>query len=497
MITSADALTLGIQQQQAGNLREAETLYRQALDAEPGQPNARFRLAVLCQLQNRMAEAVEHYRQLLQSQPGSAQAQNNLGLCLASLGRFAEARTCCAEAIRLLPACAEFHNNLGTVHNSLDARDSAEAAYRRALELKPKYPAAWNNLGKLHLAQNRLDDAVRCFQEALALLPDDATVLTNLGSALLRRGKPLEAANCYQQALRVRPNHAQAMHNMPRVQELLQKWQETADREEERLRNRPDDVNGFAALGDLYYYGLGKHPEAARCYQRVVALCPDNTRVRLLAEVLDGKSKLTRVPADHVGALYNSFAGQFDQYAKERGDCSPQMLASGLGPAPATASLDVLDLGCGTGLCGVQFRGWAKTLIGVDLAANMLAEARKRGIYDELIESDLLSVLQNSPRQFDLIVASDVLLFLGDLGPLFAAFQRALRPGGRFAFTIDQLEGAGDYRLMPWIHFAHSLAYVENLAVTTRMQTVQVQKVVFPRDGGHEAPGFVIVLSRP
>ena len=203
------------------------------------------------------------------------------------------------------------------------------------------------------------------------------------------------------------------------------------------------------------------------------------------------------MPADHVGALYNCFAGQFDQYSKERGDCSPQMLASGLGPAPATPSLDILDLGCGTGLCGVQFRDWARTLIGVDLAANMLAEARKRGTYDELIESDLLAFLQRCPGRFDLIVASDVLLFLGDLGPLFTEIQQALRPGGRFAFTIDRLEGAGDYRLMPWIHFAHSLAYVENLAATTRMQMVQAQKVVFPRDGGHEAPGFVVVLSRP
>jgi predicted TPR repeat methyltransferase len=496
MTTSADALTLAIQQQQAGNLRHAETLYRQVLDAEPTHPNARFRLAVICQMENRLAEAVEHYRQLLQSQPGSAQAQNNLGLVLASLGQFDQALTCSLEAVRLLPDCAEFHNNLGTVQNSLGARDQAEAAFRRALELKPQYPAAWNNLGKVHLTQNRLDEAVHCFQKALALHANDATLLTNLGSALLHQGKALEAANCYRQALRLRPDHAQARHNMPRVQEMLQKWQETADREEERLRQNPEDAEGFAALGDLYYYGLGKHPQAAQCYQRVVALCPENARVRLLADVLGGQSTLTRVPADHVGALYNSFAGQFDQYSKERGDCSPQMLKSALGPAPLEPSLDVLDLGCGTGLCGTQFRGWARTLIGVDLAVNMLAEARKRGIYDELIGGDLLAVLQHSRGRFDLIVASDVLLFLGELGPLFEAVHEALRPGGRFAFTIDMLEGPGDFRLMPWVHFAHSLAYVQNLAAATRMLTARVEKVLFPRDGGYEAPGYVVVLSR-
>ncbi len=496
MTSSAAAMELGVQQQQAGNLGQAETLYRQVLGAEPNHPNARFRLAVICQMQNRMAEAVEQYRHLLRSQPGSAQAQNNLGLALAALGQLADAQACCTEAVRLLPDCAEFHNNLGTVHNSLGAHDQAGAAYRRALELKPQYPAAWNNLGKVHLTQNRLDDAVRCFQEALALQPCDAAVLTNMGSALLYQGKALEAANCYRQALRIRPDYAEAKQNMARVQEMLQKWQETAAHEAERLRRSPEDANGHAALGDLYYYALGQHAEAARCYHRVAELCPENARARFLADVLGGSSQLTRVPADHVGAMYDSYAGQFDQRSKQRGDCSPELLKSALGPAPFAPSLDVLDLGCGTGLCGVILRGWARTLSGVDLSANMLAQAKARAIYDELIHGDLLATLQSSPGRFDLIVASDVLLFLGDLGPLFQAVHQALRPGGRFAFTIDALEGPGDFSMTPWAHFAHALAYVQNLAASTHLQAVHVQKVLFPRDGGHEAPGFVVVLSR-
>jgi predicted TPR repeat methyltransferase len=496
MATSADALTLGIQQQQAGNLGQAEALYRQVLDAEPSHPNARFRLAVLCQMQSRLAEAVEHYRHLLQCEPGSVQALNNLGLVLARLGQHAEALACCTEAVRLRPDCAEFVNNLGSVHGALGEREQAGAAYRRALELKPQYPAAWNNLGNLHLTQNRLDEAVRCFQEALALAPTDATLLTNLGSALLQQGKALEAANCYRQALRIRPDHADARRNMARVQETVQQWEETAARAEERLRHSPDDANGYATLGDLYYYALGKHAEAARCYQQVIALCPDNARARFLADVLGGSPQLTRVPADQVGTMYDAYAAGFDQRATQRGDCSPEMLKSALGAPPATPSLDILDLGCGTGLCGVLFRGWARTLAGVDLSANMLTQARQRGIYDELIQADVLGPLQNSPGRFDLIVASDVLLYLGDLGPLFQAVHDALRPGGRFAFTIDSLDGPGDYRVTPWAHFAHSLAYVQNLAARTQMQAATVEKVVFPREGGRDAPGFVVVLSR-
>jgi predicted TPR repeat methyltransferase len=496
MTTSADVMTRGIQQQQAGNLGQAEALYRQALDAEPNHLNARFRLAVICQIQNRLAEAVEHYRHLLQSQPDSAQAQNNLGLALAGLGQVAEALESCREAVRLQPDCAEFLNNLGTVFNSLGNRAEASDAFRRALDLKPNYPAAWNNLGKNYLTDNRFDEAIRCFQEALAFQPNDATVLTNLGGALLSQGKAPEAANCFRQALRTRPDYADALHNMALVQEALKKGEETAAREEERLRQNPGDIAGHAALGDFYYYTLGKHADAARCYRAVVALSPENSRARFLADVLGGTAEITRVPADHVGPLYDSFAWQFDQWIKQRGDRSPEMLMSALGDAPPAPGLDILDLGSGTGLCGVLFRGWARTLIGVDLSAKMLAEAQRRGIYQELIHGDLLVPLQNSPQRFDLILASDVVLFLGDLGPLFHAVHQALRPGGRFAFTIDTFDGSGDYRLTPWVHFAHSLAYVQSLAVKVQLHAVKVQKVAFPRDGGHEAPGCVIVLAR-
>lgn len=497
MPTVAELMSLGIRAQEAGDLARAELLYRQALAAESGHPNARFRLAVICQLQGRPGEAVEHYRLLLQSQPASAQAHNNLGLCLAALNRHAEALPHCREAVRLKADCAEFINNLGTIHQALGELDEADSAFRRAVELKAKYPAAWSNLGKLHLARNQPAEAVRCFQEALALQPNDPIVLTNLGGALLHQGKAHEAANCLRQALRIRPDYADAHRNLMRVQETFQAWQETARREEERLRDRPDDANGYAALADLYYYGLGRQEEAARCYRRVAQIRPDDARARFLADVLGGSAQLTRVPADQVGAMYDPFADQFDRRALARGDCSPGMLEAALGSPPPAPQFDVLDLGCGTGLCGARFRSWAKTLVGVDLAGNMLEQARKRGIYDELIHGDLLDVLKSCPGRFDLIVASDVLLLLGDLQPVIDGVHSALRPGGRFAFTIDLLEGPGDYQLSPWLHFAHSPHYVERLADQAGLRIVQMQKVIFPRDGGHEAPGFAIVISRP
>jgi predicted TPR repeat methyltransferase len=495
MTASEEAMIQGIQQQEAGKLIQAEALYRQALDTEPQNLNALYRLAVVCQLQGRVPEAIDHYRQILQIQFDSAQVQNNLALAYASQGQFTEALACCQHAIRLKPDCAEFINNLGTIHNSRGEWDQAANAFRQVLALKPHYAPALGNLGKVYVAQQRLEEAVRCFQEALALQPNNAVIHNDLGGVFFSQGKMAEAGNCYREVARLRPNHAEAWYNLAVVCKTLQQWSEAVACLRKCLVCKPDDPRVPAMLGDIYYYHLANYAEAARCYRQVLALRPDNAIARLLVEVLSGTSQHAQVPAEYVSALYDGLAGQFDRDVHERGDRSPQWLKAALEPPPPPRSLDILDLGCGTGLCGVQFHDWARTLIGVDLSANMLAKARERGVYDELILSDAMAATGARAARFDLVVASDMVLFLGDLGPLFAAVRQALRPGGRFAFTVDLLEGADDYRMTPWVHFAHSRGYLQRVASANRLREVRVNSVLFPRDGGKVATGLVIVLA--
>jgi predicted TPR repeat methyltransferase len=103
--------------------------------------------------------------------------------------------------------------------------------------------------------------------------------------------------------------------------------------------------------------------------------------------------------------------------------------------------------------------------VGVDLAEGMLACARRRGVYDALHCDELLAVLGGREREFDLVAAADVLIYLGDLGPFFAAAARGLRPEGLLAFSTEVLE-RGDYRLLPTGRFAHAPEYVRGLAAS-------------------------------
>ena len=86
-----------------------------------------------------------------------------------------------------------------------------------------------------------------------------------------------------------------------------------------------------------------------------------------------------------------------------------------------------LDLGCGTGLAGVAFRDCVERLEGIDLSPGMVAEARAKGIYDALHVGEVVAHLKAATdRQFDLILAADVLVYVGDLAPLFLEVARVL-----------------------------------------------------------------------
>jgi predicted TPR repeat methyltransferase len=496
MTPTATVLAQALQQHQTGNLSAAEALYRRVLGAEPRNVNALYLLATVCQAQGRVSESVDLYRQCLQIKPDIAEVHNALGGAHASQGRLTEALACYRQAVRLKPDYAEALNNLGYVQTTQGEWDQGLTSLGRALTLKPHYPEALSNLGIVHFQQHRVDEAVQCFRQALALRPAYPEALNNLGNALLAQGKPAEAGDCYRHVLRLRPNDARASNNLAGVYQRLQQWDEAVACLQNSLALNPNDPATHRNLGKIYQE-RGNHVEALRCMERVLALCPDDVEARFVLDAARGAS-LSRVPADYVAALYDASADLFEREMERIGYRGPEWLRAALGPAPAPRSLVILDMGCGTGRIGMHFRDWAQTLIGVDLSAQMLARARQRGIYDELIQSDLLPLVQASSEKFDLILAAEVLLFLGDLEPLTRAVHGALRPGGRFAFTAELLEGPDcpPYRLLPVNHFAHSRAYLQALASMTGLQEVCTNPVVLPRGGGQEVAGLVVVLAR-
>jgi predicted TPR repeat methyltransferase len=503
MASDAEAMTLGIQHQQAGQFGQAEAMFRQVLEAQSANKDARFRLALVCRLQGRPGEAISHLQRLLQSDPSSADVRENLALSYrdqatqhSTLGRLAEAVESWQQAIRFKPDTAEFFNSLGMVHHARQAWGPAQDALEQALNLQPRFPAALTNLGMVYLVQRHPDEAMRCFQLSLRLQPADAFVQNALGEALFARGKIVEAGQCFRQALYYRPDFADALGNLARVCWAQERWQETADLLERSLPLKAADAWTLTTLAKVYYFKLRKPAESLHYLRQCLALDPANDRFRFMVEALSGTSTRPRMPAELATLMYDEDAEPWDRLMQQRNHQGPHWLKSALAHEPPPRSLDVLDLGCGTGLCGAEFHDGARSLIGIDLSPKMLEKARARGIYNRLIRDDILKATRKFADRFDLVVASDVVMHLGELKTLFEAVHRALRPGGRFAFTADLHDGPENYHLSPWLAYAHSRAYLRQLAAGPSWLEVTWKDVVFPRESGSHVAGLVVVLSR-
>ncbi|HSV36478.1 MAG TPA: methyltransferase domain-containing protein [Ramlibacter sp.] len=172
----------------------------------------------------------------------------------------------------------------------------------------------------------------------------------------------------------------------------------------------------------------------------------------------------TTAPREYVQGLFDGYAGDFEthltQVLKYR---APQVLVEGL-RASGRRFERALDLGCGTGLCGLQARPLAATLHGIDLSANMVQRAVARQVYDEVVQADLVEYLLATPRRYDLVLAADVFIYVGALEQVFAGVARVMPPQGVFGFSVELAPPGEDLVLRQSLRYAHSLRYIRKLA---------------------------------
>jgi len=118
----------------------------------------------------------------------------------------------------------------------------------------------------------------------------------------------------------------------------------------------------------------------------------------------------------HVSSLFDGYAKKFESHLeKELNYNAPKkllgLLESTIQPTPHFTK--VLDLGCGTGLVGKTIAPLCDHLVGIDLSKKMLQESHKKGIYNELIQIDIVEFIKSSQQTFDLAIAADVFIYVG------------------------------------------------------------------------------------
>jgi predicted TPR repeat methyltransferase len=404
-------------------------------------------------------------RNVVRLEPALPDAYFNLGNMLMAVGQPQEAVASFRRATELRPDFAEAHVHLGMLWHSLRKTAEAESSYRAALRLRPALAEVHHHLGALLQEKQSYVEAEASFREALRYQPDYLAAWTSLGYVLRLQGRFSDATAAYRRAIQIRPDSAEIYCELAQAQRMS-----------------------------------GRRDEAAASYRQALRINPNDVQAGFLLSALDRENAPRTAPHEYVARLFDSYADSFDATLVDRLEYRvPERIHRAvlevIGGVPG--KYDILDLGCGTGLCGVRFRDIAHRLVGVDLSPKMIEKSRERGIYDELLVSDVIETLSAPGVSYDLIVAADVFIYVGDLSAVFDACKTALRPKGLFAFSLEATEESEPFVLLPSARYAHSTGYIRGLSEVNGLKELRCEQIPIRREADAYINGHLFVLTRP
>ena len=422
-------------------------------------------VAILLQQNEQLDEAQALYQRILEEDPDHPDALHFAGVLAHQQGRGDEAIALIEKSLAIAPDRADCHSNLGIIYKSMGRLEAAVDACRRAIALDPSHANAHSNLGVLLRATGKPAEAEAAYRAAIRFDPQHIDAYTNLGVLLNGLGRTEEAAACYSRVITLRPKHKEARR-----------------------------------LLALAHCALGEVDQAVAIFDEWLQEEPDDPIARHMHAACTGRAVPARASNEFVERTFDNFAESFDSRLERLSYRAPALVAAMIEDAGVERAkqLDVLDAGCGTGLCGPLLSPYARRLVGVDLSEGMLTRASEKLIYDTLEQRELTQYLGGDRGRFDLIVSADTLVYFGDLDPVVSAAAGALRSSGLLIFTLEHAVGAAedvDYRLEFHGRYAHARGYIERVLAAAGLRA-HIVEADLRMESGMPVVGLVVRASK-
>jgi predicted TPR repeat methyltransferase len=420
----------------------------------------------------RFADAEAGYRHCLRG--GERAAGAPLATLLLQQQRYGEAASLLAQLVDAAPDDAGLAVNLSVALRRSGQADAALRAAQRACALAPESVSAWNARGLAALELDQADEALDAFSSGLALAPGHPALTLHRAHALRRRGRNVDALPLYEQVVQRAPDLLDGWRGLANAQAALGRLDAALRSREHACRLAPNDrevalehavavlqagdAAAAAALLERLLHGgdadaqawswlgraqikLGDLPAARAAFAAARRRDAQDPVIAHYHAALNGELPQA-VESAYIRNYFDNFADTFDtQLTQNLGYDTPERLARLLRRHGADAAASVLDLGCGTGLMAQALAQPGRAIDGVDLSPRMLDHARAKGLYRALHVAEIGAFLERSAAQWDLIVATDVLIYLPDPVALFAGVARHLADAGWFAFSIETSAG--------------------------------------------------------
>ena len=392
------------------------------------------------------------------------------------------------QILTLDPSFIQAHWKLATIYWQSNDLEKVQTHYQKLLEIIPNSPALLNNLAALSLKQNQLDRAIDYFKQALNIEPKHKESRNNLAASLLQKNEFKESIWHYSLYLNLEPDDSEALYNRAHALMLTGQLDKAIEDLKKILNLDNTHIDALCNLAAIYLK-LDDNDAAIRYYQQVLTLQKNHPIASYMLSALTQQLTPSAPPFEYIKNLFDNYALQFDQHLKETlAYKTPELLYEQIKPYLKDKKYHLLDLGCGTGLSGAPFATIAEKLTGIDISGNMLAQAKIKNCYTALIESDILSGLNELKETYDLILCVDTLVYFGDLDALFSEIVLRLKTDALFAFSIELAEEVTiSYQLQTTGRYQHTNLYIEKLAEKHHLECLKQSTV----EGRYQKNEFV------
>ncbi|RUR07211.1 tetratricopeptide repeat protein [Legionella sp. km772] len=456
-------------------IEEAIRHYLQAIELAPNYAQAHSNLANLYALQNNYEDALAHYIKATHAAPDFSSAHFNLGLLLLKNNELDAAKRQFSNVLALNPDAIEAQFYLGVLHLEANELDQAEQAFQAVLAQQNEHVEALVNLGVIALKRGQNQIAVDYFTKALALDNDEMDARNNLASTFMHYDRFENALMHYDVLLQKEPNNIEYLYNSGVAQMALGHLNEATMHFDHILQLEPTHASSLNNLAAIYLK-LDNRETSRHYLERALEVNPEDKISRHMLNAITGIKNGENTP-EYAHNLFNNYALYYDQHMQGQLNYSiPTHIARSLHQFELLELDNALDLGCGTGLTGVAVREYCKHLTGVDIAEKMIEHAKKKAIYDELLQMELLDFLKQDPKHYDLIVAADVLPYFGDLAPLIQLVSEHLTEEHYFIFTTE-INEESPWQLESSARFSHQPAYLNTLTKEHSLTIVKQEKI--------------------
>ncbi len=376
--------------------------------------------------------------------------------------------------------------------NAEGARELAQ----QAVKVNPGWSVSMTEYAHLLARQNLFAQAIEQAESAVVLDGRNPQVLMRVVEVAQRAQAIPHAVRWLRLLMEVAPTLAvkrllaSDLVALGEHDQAIQLYTEMVDALPDDLLARSGRMQAAHAKGDL---ALAKSDG-----ENLLQADPENPSLRFWYDLACGKTPPTQ-PVQVFKEQFDVSAAVYDQHmVRGLRYQLPKQVAQLITDRYPDLKLNVLDLGCGTGLLGVCLGRINGALVGVDVSEKMIEQAARHNVYDRFHAVNLLDALSETPAAlYQVIAACDVFIYVGDLSQAIPNAHRILMPGGHLMFSCETaLESEADLVLRPSMRYAHKRSHIEALCQAAGFVDVSITDTDLRLENLQPVAGFTVVARK-